>query len=316
MKKLILGFITFLFLLVAPCYGIEITIMSKAEVTEKNITLGDIAKFSEQNALTKGLAKLVLSTSPEPGSLVTFRTSEIQKHLYRKTSLSHNAIWKGSPVVTVYRTGIQITQDSLLSAIHNFLKENEDKLPNAEIRFTPKSIPLPFLVPKGELSFEVIPSNPRILNSSRFSIIIRVDNRVRKNISVLGKIQALAPIAVMQSTLKKGSIITSDDVALAVKDITKLKNPCLNLQELLGKRLKKTIRAGHAINLRNVEFPPIIKRGQLVKIYYNQGSLQLTATGVAYMDGKLNDVIRVRNARSNKQIYCRVAAPGIVEVAI
>jgi len=44
--------------------------------------------------------------------------------------------------------------------------------------------------------------------------------------------------------------------------------------------------------------------------------MELTATGIAREDGAKNDVITIRNASSQKDILCRVAAPGIVQVEL
>jgi flagella basal body P-ring formation protein FlgA len=60
----------------------------------------------------------------------------------------------------------------------------------------------------------------------------------------------------------------------------------------------------------------MVARGQMVKIVLISGALRVTATGIASMNGVKNQVIRVRNISSRKLLYCRVLAPGIVEVRL
>ena len=186
----------------------------------------------------------------------------------------------------------------------------------AVIRFIPASHPLPFTLPKGKLSCDVIPSNPGILSSSRFSLIFRVDDKVVKNMSIRGKIEARANIITTAIPVKKGTILAPRHLKETVMDISEIKDPGFSADEFLGKKIKRSLRAGSPVNVSMVESLPVIHRGEKVKIVIQSGAMLLTATGLAHSDGKKNDLIRVQNINSNKVIFARVAAPGIVEVIL
>jgi flagella basal body P-ring formation protein FlgA len=299
-----------------PAYGLEVSFLAEADVTNEFITLGDIARFDTENSLSRTLADHVVAASPEPGEQLSLRSADVIKNILRKTTLSRSTMWSGSATVNVVRHGQHIEPELIRRKIGDYLENNKNKLPKAEIQFVSTSMPLPFMVPQGDLSWEIIPSSPSILDSTRIAIIIRVDGRVRKNISVPGKIKAMAPTVAATVPLARGTILTPDNTYLVSKDLSELNNPCLDLRSILGKRLTRAVRAGNVINTSDVEFPPLVKKGQLVKIIFQQTRMYLTATGIANMNGKLNEIIKVRNARSNKVIYCRVMAPGIVEVII
>ena len=303
-------------LLAVPCYSLEVSFKQQANVTKNNIILGDIATFDEDSDLSASLATKIIGNSPEPGETIHLISIDIAKSILRKTPLSNSTKWSGSPSVAVTRKGQQINAEQMLQAISKHIQSRKHELPKADISFKPQSLPLPFMLPQGELSWEVVPSDPNVLNSSRFSLIIRVDGRVRKNISILGDVQALAPVAVASANLRRGAILTPSNVTLTVRDLSKYKNPCISLRSILGKRLKHTVRSGNVVEGDDVEFPPLVLKGQLVKIILSQGPLHLSATGVARMSGKLNEIIRVQNVSSNKLIFCRITAPGLVEVSI
>ena len=294
----------------------EISFKKKAEVSTDYVTLGDIVSFDEETALTTALATKIVSQSPEPGNLLNLDSVSIKDQIMRKTRLSIYTQWSGSRVVSVIRPGQQILPDNLLSAIQSYLKEHKHELPKSEVSFVPKSLPIPFMLPKGKLDIEVIPSNPDILKSTRFSILCRVDDKVEKNFSIQGELRALAPVIIAADSLRRGTILSPANTKKVVKDLTEYDAPCTDQRLILGKRLKRSVRSQDVINATDVEIPPMIKRGQLVKIIFYQGSIYLTATGVARTDGKLNQVIRVRNASSNKLIQAKVTAPGVVEVII
>lgn len=299
-----------------PLFALEITFKSKTEVTTDYITLGDLVSFDENSALTSSLSSKVIGRSPDPGKRLSLDSILVRDSIMRKSSLSRNTLWTGSRVVKVFRPGQKISSKQLVNAIDKYLKAQRHKLPKAKIEFQPRSLPLPFMIQKGALDIEVIPSHPSIIKSSRFSLIIRVDGKVRKNLSIQGKLKAMAPVVIVTESLQRGSILTQGNTKTIVKDLTEYDAPHTDQRQILGKRLKRTLRANRVINAEDVEIPPMIRRGQVVKIIFYQGSLYLTATGIARSDGKLNQIIRVRNESSNKLIRGKVTAPGIVEVMI
>jgi flagellar basal body P-ring formation protein FlgA len=216
----------------------------------------------------------------------------------------------------VSRNGTHITPTDITNSIDNFLLEMQDSLPEAEYSFIPRQLPLPFDIPTGNLEIRVIPSDPDIIGSKRFSLIYNVNKKTVKNISIRGQLKVMAPVAIVTQGVKRGSILQPDMVEMELRDLSTLRNPCTNLRKVLGKRLSKRLRRGSVLDLSFIEFPPVILKGQLVKMIVNNNGLQLTATGISHMNGKQGQVIRVKNIRSNKSVFCKVSSPGIVEVQI
>lgn len=296
--------------------ALQITFNARCSVDDSVVKLGDVAVFDEETEMTRALATLPVSQAPSPGEENTLSSVSIKEYLISSQSLSQDIRWNGSPTVTVLRRGIDIGPEAISTIIGDYIAKNADSLPEAEIRFVPDSLPLPFTLPEGDLTHEIIPSNPGILASSRFSIIFRIDGKVVKNISVRGKIEAFTRVVVSSGPLKKGQILEPQDVATAVMDISSMNNPGLEMEDFIGKKLQRSIRAGSPIYSSMVAALPLVHRGERVKIVLNSGPLQITATGLARSDGLEDEMIRVQNISSNKIIYCRVAAPGLVEVML
>lgn len=315
MFKLLLINVLF-FSLVFPCSALQITFKQEARVDGVIATLGDIAQFDENTEMTQALASQRVAQSPPPGETVNLNSLGIKKQLSTTLSLPGSISWNGPRTVNLKRNGIQIGSTKIQEFIAEFLRRNSENLPDAEIRFIPAALPLPFILPVGTLTYEVIPSNPRILGSSRFSIIFRVDNHVAKNMSVRGRIEALAPIVVASGRLKKGSVLSPGNLTLAIQDLNELSNPGLDINSFSGKILKRNIKAGTPITLPMVTSLPVVRRGERVKIVISSGPMHLSASGIARTDGGRNQMIRVQNINSKKIIHCRVAAPGLVEVIL
>lgn len=315
MKRLLL---ILALLISTPHYAdaLLITLSKSTSVDGKTITLGDIATFDEQDDFTRALSTLKIRQAPPPGESLHLRSIKIKQYLVSKEPALLDASWQGSPTVTVHRSGVTIGPDQIQTAIDDYIASNRNNLPPAEIRFIPNSLPLPFKVPTGNLSHEVFPSNPGIIGSSRFSIIFRVDGHVVKNMSVRGKTETLARVVVTSKLLKRGHHLAYEDLTTAVVDIGKLGSSSNAIEDFVGKKLKRSLRAGDVVRASMVETPPVVRRGERVKIVIQTGQLLLTATGLAHSDGGINQMVRVKNINSNKTIYCRVTAPGIVEVLL
>ena len=133
---------------------------------------------------------------------------------------------------------------------------------------------------------------------------------------MIGKTTALTQVVVAARKIKYGEIISPDMISLSTRDISEVNDFVRSKDEVLGGVSNRTIAQGTIIDLETVEKPPLVKRGELVKIIVQRNGLKLTAIGIAKSNGKLHEVIRVKNSQSNKLIHCKVQAPGLVEVII
>jgi len=290
--------------------------MQDARTDSSFVTLGDITQFDEDTEMAQALASQKVAQSPPPGETISINSLAIKKQLITTLSLPDSILWNGARSVHLKRTGIHIGSTKIEKIIAEYLHRNRENLPDADIRFIPAALPIPFILPVGSLTYEVIPSNPRILGSSRFSIIFRVDNHVAKNMSVRGRIEALAPVVVASGRLKKGTILSPGNLTLAVKDLNEFSNPGLDINNFSGKKLKRNVKAGTPVTRAMVTSLPVVKRGERVKIVISSGPMHLSASGIARTDGGHNQMIRVQNINSKKIIHCRVTAPGLVEVIL
>jgi len=297
-------------------YGLTVSLNGSAEVAEATVTLGDIATFDEDTELSRALASQPVGQAPSPGQEITLQASSIINNLMNALDQHASVQWQGATEIKVTRGATVVSSAEVLQIIDKFIHDNTGELAQAKIRFIPSAQPLPFSLPSGKLTWQVIPSDPQIIGSSRFSVIFSVDGRVRKNMSVRGQLEILAQVVVMKGDIRKGTILGPQHLAITVLDISELHDPILNPREVLGKRLLVSLKSGKPLARNQVAFPPMVKKGDLVRIILERGGLYVTATGIARNNGAANETIRVQNISSKKIVYCRVAAPGVVEVAL
>jgi flagellar basal body P-ring formation protein FlgA len=88
----------------------------------------------------------------------------------------------------------------------------------------------------------------------------------------------------------------------------------LTPDEITGKRVTKTLSSGDPVRRSDIEIPPVIERGKLVKMIYRSGGFTATASGVALESGFLDGAIKIRNDHSNKVVKAKVLNPEEVLV--
>ena len=207
-----------------------------------------------------------------------------------------------------------IDQKKMEQILNDYLFDQSELLPHVELRFKSISLPHAYRVAKGQIDYQVIPAKPGIIGSQRMTILTRVDGQIVNNQAIRIKLEALADIAVSTSTLRRGAVLGAEDVELRYQDISHLKGPIFSTEKIIGKRLKRSVRLGEPLQKQQVEFPPVIKRGERVIIQVQKHGLTLTTAGEAKQDGLTGDSIRVMNKDSHKDIICQVVSPGLVKV--
>lgn len=315
MKRFFL-IIAFLLYSISPAVALQVTFLSQGSVTGPVVTLGDIVHFSENSPDAVALGSNPVGQAPPPGESTTLDSGKIFRYLQATVKLPADLTWSGAALVNVERLGIAITPARIQEIIADYLEQNKANLPKASIRFEPSVLPMPFVLPMGAMTYQVIPSDPAIIGSTRFAIIFKVDDKVVKNMSVRGKLEAIGNVVVTSVPLRKGAILQKEHLRLKRMDLGDLQQPGTDPRAFVGKRLTRSLRSGSPILASMVEVLPIIRRGEKVRIVIDTGILQLSATGFSHNDGKIGDMVRVQNISSNKIIYCRVAAPGLVEVVM
>lgn len=307
----------FLFILslapASPGFCLQIQLQDKTVVTDNTVLLGDVATISPEGDEAVQWAQHEVSRSPAPGEEKVIQSSSLIASL-RNTEGAERLSWSGPETITVKRQGIPFDKKALEQIIAEFLQQNLDKLPHAELRFTSQWVPENIVLPVGDIKYSVTPSKPGILGSSSFSILFKIDDKTVKTCTIRGKLEAMAEVATAAVTIRKGSLITKDQVELIRQDISKLNSPYTAIESVIGLQAKRTIRVGRAIETRVVEPPAVIRKGEVVKIVASRGPLQISANGIAVMDGRPGEFIRVKNLSSSKLVYCQVDSPGIVSV--
>jgi len=211
--------------------------------------------------------------------------------------------------------GSLVTEAELRRVIGDFLTRKTEHL-SAEIVVKKIGINGDLKLPAGKPSFEVIaPERWEGWGNSSLALIVRVDDRVVRNLTVQVEVEALSEMVIATRTLERGEVVGENDVAIARRDLAHLQGRfSRDLKEVIGMRVKSAIRANSPLRGDYLERLPIIKSGQLVTIVVENEVVRITASGRAKGSGALGDTISVQNLSSQKELAARVVDATTVRV--
>jgi len=278
---------------------------AQIEVKSAIVTVGDMFENSGINA------ERALFRSPAPGTAGAVSIAAIRAAAARVGIAEFDQM--GISRVRVERTGIRIEQDMLTAliiddlsargilsgdvyAVPRFSKAFEDVFAEAsrtpvrlnELRYTP-----------GSDSF-----------SARFQIAGELNPR-----EVTGRLDLMIEVPHLTNTLRAGEIVSQSDVEMRPVALRYAESGGLiTMDQLVGKQLRRSNRAGMMLRSSDITEPELVKRSEMVTIIYRNGPLSLSVTGQALNAAAKGEVVSVLNIASKKVIHGIAVSRGTVEM--
>ena len=128
-------------------------------------------------------------------------------------------------------------------------------------------------------------------------------------------------VVLAKKSIDRGHTIAADDLYVDRQDVSDLQEYCSSSKELIGTTSKRAIRALALV--RAVDFETqnggekliVIKRRDPVRMTARVGVMTISATGEALQEGRVGEMIRLKNLDSNANVKGKVIGPGEVEIA-
>ena len=106
----------------------------------------------------------------------------------------------------------------------------------------------------------------------------------------------------INKNLKKDQIITENDIYLIKTNKKGASNYFTNKKEVLGRKIKVSLREGQILRDKHIEKNWTIQEGQKIIIENNKSKIQILVEGVALNSGMEGDYLEVLNKSTGKTI--------------
>lgn len=217
-------------------------------------------------------------------------------------------------VVTAAPTSV-VKEAEVRQVIVDFIRQRTDGL-GVELNVKKVGFHGDLTLPEGSVSYEV--SAPRQWEGwgqASLALIVRVNDRVVKNMPILVDVEALAELVVTTRPVERGEILTQADVAVQKRDLASTGGKVARtVADVVGLKVRVGMRGNSPLRTDYLERIPLVKQGQLVTVLLESPALRITTTGRAKGAGSAGDLITVQNVSSNKDFPARIIDAGTVRV--
>jgi flagella basal body P-ring formation protein FlgA len=293
-----------------------VRIFEMAEVENDKIRLGDIAKIScDLPEMKHALHEVVIGKAPPPGRTRSIDEDYIKFRLKKSGIDITRILLKVPEKIEVSRSYVEADQEMIKKTLINFIYELMLGR-GAEVNVREIQIHSDLVLPKGDITYSVVPPKDTILSSPMpFSIILKVNGRAHKTIRAWVKLEILTEVVIAKRPIGRYKPITTEDIYMKKLNAVHLpSNIVTDFREVLGKRARRNINSKTVMRTDLIEYPPLVRRGDMVMIVAETKGLKITALGEVRNSGRRGEKVRVVNVDSQKSVFARVVDANTVQI--
>lgn len=150
-------------------------------------------------------------------------------------------------------------------------------------------------------------------SSARLIALVSCAGPTRWNVRVPVEAQAMREVAVAARPIARNEIIATADLRSERRNVLQLPRGYFTEPEsAIGQQANRAIRAGTVLTPGAIAPARLVRRGDLVAVTAELGTIRVRSEGVALADGALGQRVQVRNTRSGRIIEAEVVANNTV----
>ncbi len=220
-------------------------------------------------------------------------------------------------LLTIYSQHISASSktqsiSSITKAVHHFITTSLSLNTDNKIKLS--QIDSRLKLPHCTKPLEIFTHSDSI-KPGRNSIGVRCNNKKKWTIFTTASISLFKDVIVLSQPIRRGEIFSENNIQHEKRDISTLRTGYLtDSSKIINKQATRNLSMGRVINNSNYTEPRLIKRGEKVYINISSPNLNISATGVALMDGIKGQNIRVKNLKSQQIVQATVVQSGQVRV--
>jgi flagellar basal body P-ring formation protein FlgA len=204
---------------------------------------------------------------------------------------------------------------SIHSAVRQYIEDNMPWPPET-VRVDILSDETEPIAQNRNLTTRIEPAGNRVfIGDMVFLVKSYKGGNLVKTESVRTRIEVLRDVVIAARALPAGTVLTDSDVRTVQKWVSRIHPQSLSPSETTtGKHLTMQVASGTEILATMLKSAPLVRKGKMVKIVFDNGQMHIVTVGQSEEDGIAGNIIRVKNITSNKIIYARVLSDSLVGI--
>lgn len=137
----------------------------------------------------------------------------------------------------------------------------------------------------------------------------------KNQLELRGRVDLMIEAPHLASTMPRNAILSADDIEMRPILLRYVEHSGIaTLEQLIGKEMHRPAREGMMLRASDVSEPKIVKRSDMVTLYYQNGPLNLTVKGQALNAAIHGGSVAVLNLVSKKIVHGVAVSHGTVEM--
>ncbi len=295
---------------------IQARLKERVPVEPGIVLLKDIA-FLEgaDRGLINKIGRVPIMNAPEFGTVKTFSRHQIDEILRGSGEDTPEFQISGAPIVQIISKGRPITAGEIIPVLKAYVTENFPWR-EQEIEIHTLGNLEKIEVPTGSFDLRISDKSPVF---GREKLLVSFDAFRNGNsltsFWLTAGIRVNASILVAAKRIPHGKKIDTNDVVLELTEIKDLDAVYLRDRgEAIGQVAKRRFSPGDPITGGALVQPFLVKSGDTVSLRLERNGLVFTSLARAEQDGRLGQIIRVRNLEFSSVLEARVTGRSQVEM--
>ncbi len=208
-----------------------------------------------------------------------------------------------------------VTKDQIKEKINEYII-NKTGWPENDLLIEYKTQVSDIELTSGEPDIQIKTlQDTKFLGFTPVKAAILLGNVVYRSFVVYLDIDLKVPVYMTNRWIKRHELLDKNNTVLTKSYRSKVPLDAVSCEkDFYGMALKVSLPNGKIITQSLIQPPLCIKRQDLVELVLTTDNLTITAKAIALMNGKKNEVIKLRNLDSKQEVYGRVIDEGTVEV--
>lgn len=301
---------------------LKITLKDDVKTSSPFIYLSDLLQCQGQSEQCLQIESALFSESPLPGRSIQVMSSEIQEVLKAELG-SRKVEVSGSDIIKVQSLSAEVSK----SQLKEDLEKSANKILGREdfkVSVGDLTIRGNVYVRPGNLDYEIIEKEKfsqwvqglRSIRQASKRILVRAKHEQQEGgssqfpVFVRFKFENFVPVT--SKRLMPGMIVREDHIEYSWVPYDH--RVIHRAEEILGKKLKRSLAQGKAFTKAMLAIPLAVRRGQSVDVSMKTGNLSVKTKGRAAESGSVGDVITISLKSSMKKVKAKVLSSGKVKV--
>lgn len=319
--RISLYFLLSMFILIPDMLAgeVEINLINRVVLKEKTITFSDISNVTGDDVdLVNEINNIEIGMTPWANSTRRIDQDFLKMRLKSTNINISDVTFTNAKSVVVSVESTKITGYEIAQKAKEYMLS---ALPTADRETTVELVRMPGdkWVPR---SMEEIDFDISLVDSSKdrgnIDVIVTASSDSKRffKIPVSFKVRVYEYVAIAKRRIRRNQQLTKGNLSMARRETTRVRGfAFFDIKDLIGMVTTTSIQPNTILTENEVEIPPTIKQGSIVKLLIQASGFRIVTKGMAQQTGYTGEVIKVKNMDSKKLLYGEIIDSGSIRIA-